>query len=559
MSHIERLAAYCDVRAVNLLYHLRVIDQPSTYASDIRNLFWLPDSVMRNVAYGTRIDVQSLKRMFLGVYSGKVFEDTFQGRWGVKDSAYPLKKYWISQKSSCVCPECIATYEGALQLQWVLPWSFACLTHNAVLLQYCSQCRLPLRSNIANGSRAFSITSGVPTPGHCENRLKVEGKVNSSGPKCGFPLSQFPTISIAKWPAMITAQKQLNSAMNGEMMMMGGRRVPSTEYLRNIKIISKLLLFASNIELLEALPEEVRRHIELIFADYRLQYENEAEFKRGGRICEPYLAYHDNVIMAAILPTATRIAASPTSSELATNLDRVLYHAFQCSRGQSIRVRNALSDRAFSDYLRFLIMEAAGISVGKNVSEINLAKEISAYYERETKMKKSGEISSSDKKIINDARDKPSDYDSLEKITLTSKYILSLPHGQTISLRFRTSQPLYTAERKFLRALLVNALKRNGAVTLTKTEYLKFLPSTPEETLYTSVDQLSDKIQGLFLELGSSDTSSMVRLFDYTDINLVDEGKYELSSAPFWRNELNEKALLYLKFLEEDTLELLLD
>ncbi len=276
------------------------------------------------------------------------------------------KSFWVNTRSACACPECIAEDRGAWQLQWLLPWSFACLRHNLVLPQHCPKCRQPLRSNISARPNAFSLASGIPVTGCCENRLGFGEKVESTDSKCGFELAQMQAISLVEWSALIAAQQRLNDAMEGKTMKVGGQAVSSVDYLKDIRVISKLLLFASDMKLLENLPGEMANYIEMLFADYQLQYSKSQvtpDFKRGGQLCEPYLAYRDNAVMAAILPTATHIAASSDSSELAAHLDELLSYVYRRSRPYSTRAKSLLASKIFSNRLRLLILKAIGVSV----------------------------------------------------------------------------------------------------------------------------------------------------------------------------------------------------
>ena len=299
--------------------------------------------------------------MFLYTYSGKAFRELPPKPEMRGSSRSIAQSDWVSTHSLCVCPKCIAEARGAWQLQWLLPWTFACSRHNVVLAQHCTECSQPLRSSSFSERSALPLVLGVPRVGCCVNRLPLGKRVDSTKLKCDFMLSQLQATSIAEWPAMVAAQQQLNCAIEGEETVVGGDPAGSAYFFNLLKVICKLLLFANDMSLLEDLPEEVADHIQQLFSGYQRQYSNASGFQRGEAHSEPHLAYRDNNVMAAILPTATRIAADSSRLELVSDFDKLLYHAFKRSRARSTRVRDLLASRIFPHDLRYWIAEALKI------------------------------------------------------------------------------------------------------------------------------------------------------------------------------------------------------
>ena len=98
-----------------------------------------------------------------------------------------VKMTWHSVESR-FCPACLAAARR-WQLEWRLPWIFACQRHSRLLADTCGTCGQFQRTD-----RDWLKGHRVPTPERCSAYYLT-------GERCGADLSAAPTIALKRTPS----------------------------------------------------------------------------------------------------------------------------------------------------------------------------------------------------------------------------------------------------------------------------------------------------------------------------------------------------------------------
>lgn len=89
---------------------------------------------------------------------------------------------WIYTTGSHYCPQCLDQSDGAWQLKWKSPFTFACLTHHTLLSSHCSACGHRADYGRLDGSSRPAFPKTIPQPGHCHNPMRQSGHKQERGP-----------------------------------------------------------------------------------------------------------------------------------------------------------------------------------------------------------------------------------------------------------------------------------------------------------------------------------------------------------------------------------------
>jgi hypothetical protein len=93
--------------------------------------------------------------------------------------ARAISNAWAPTAGTRFCPACLCDNGGRFQLNWRLPWTFLCLTHNVPLVDGCSECRRPPRARHITVRRR-------PALGRC---CTPAGQTRRTTSPCGADLS----------------------------------------------------------------------------------------------------------------------------------------------------------------------------------------------------------------------------------------------------------------------------------------------------------------------------------------------------------------------------------
>ncbi|MBV8346275.1 MAG: TniQ family protein [Mycolicibacterium sp.] len=114
---------------------------------------WLSLDQLGVIEAATGVSSSVVEAMTLSVYNGTALQlDPDSHRL---DATFPFGALSWSR----FCPECIRESDGRWQLEWRLGWSFACLLHNCLLADRCSNC--------GKCQRRQQVYRRVPSPSLC--------------------------------------------------------------------------------------------------------------------------------------------------------------------------------------------------------------------------------------------------------------------------------------------------------------------------------------------------------------------------------------------------------
>jgi uncharacterized protein YidB (DUF937 family) len=133
----------------------------------------------------------------------------FDGTAGTVDVVRRRMRMTWSFGRSRFCPVCLEISRGRWQLQWRLPWVFACQEHSRLLADTCPVCGQTQRT-----SRGWLSGRHVPAPELCSAAAPT-------GQRCGVALSATPTIALAEGHPFLRAQARLSDIFTGTPLTFG--------------------------------------------------------------------------------------------------------------------------------------------------------------------------------------------------------------------------------------------------------------------------------------------------------------------------------------------------
>lgn len=162
-----------------------------------------------------------------------------------------------TSSGSRFCPDCLRENGGRWSLEWRLGWSFACLTHRRLLVDFCPSC----------GSRQRHRTHPtrvIPIPGRC-GYLGRPGTDGSSRLHCLHPLAESDSMVFDQGHPVLLAQHDLLETIARGTAAFGVYAhdpQPALAVLADMKAIARRVLFHMPAPRMARLvPEElVRAH-----------------------------------------------------------------------------------------------------------------------------------------------------------------------------------------------------------------------------------------------------------------------------------------------------------
>jgi hypothetical protein len=310
-SYIDRLAALHKVDLLVMLQCLGMIED-ERYERMTGYGIMLDENRMEKFSVATRLSNSVVAKMLFASYDGIAVN--LAGV--VHDAPDTLRRCaiaeWAYFSGSHACPHCIREDQGAWQLAWKLPWSFACVKHRCYLVPRCPACERRLASGRRDRSLSPLFVRQVPKLGHCSNpRPDGMGRLGRTSLPCGHDLASIPTRAVSL--ATLRAQELLNAYLSGRAPTILGNQVSALDYFYDLRSLCAFILYCAEPDDLGRLtkPEVVAFRA---FADERDRISIARQESPTPRNCERmrlvFARQESPELMAAIVPLATTILAA---------------------------------------------------------------------------------------------------------------------------------------------------------------------------------------------------------------------------------------------------------
>lgn len=258
-SFIERNARFQNVQVITLLHRIGLIDVEEAQAIPNGYGVFIEPSRKEVIAGALRLTTDELDSLLLEGLNGIAYEAQYTA-----DGAFDLRSTtmgsWVYMAGSHVCPECVRGRDGYWRTAWKLPWSFACVEHQLMLAADCPSCELRFASWRRDKQVKPSASFLVPESGRCLN-------VRGGGPRgyrtgaCDHDITSVDTLHLHPNSAVLQAQAWIDAALEARYAVIAGERVPAIEFIRILRGISALMLYAATpnlvTQLVPGLPAEL--------------------------------------------------------------------------------------------------------------------------------------------------------------------------------------------------------------------------------------------------------------------------------------------------------------
>jgi hypothetical protein len=318
-SYVDRIAVEHECASREVLEAAGVLS--AAWASRFFGAYgvMLPRPLLTAFADAAGVEPAAVQGMHLDHYDKRAF--SLSGfSWERPQTLQRVStREWIYIKGSHACPQCLHESDGAWQLSWKLPYSFACARHRVLLVDRCDRCGRRL------GSRAVSrlLRDSIPSPHLCRYATRAGGDPIP----CGLDLTRARTLKLGRHAAIIDAQVTLDTVLAEDCGIIGGEGVPALDYLQGVRCLSALILrHAEGVDMASSprpLREAFASHLE---RRERARSERTSVRTTGGSAnAGPHAMSYKGVptsaaLMAAVAPICVRAFARSNTVELGDDL-----------------------------------------------------------------------------------------------------------------------------------------------------------------------------------------------------------------------------------------------
>lgn len=376
-SHVDRVAAHqvYPLPTTTLLARAGVMSADRFDALPYGYGVALTGEGKRTFAQVFALSEQEVQGMLLSSLDGRAFSLSGLDVNDPSSVRAVATREWAGFAGSSCCPACLGE-TGAWRLNWKLWFSFACLTHQVLLVSRCPRCERRTGNYRADQSNAPRFSTLVPRPGFCANPLATGyGGDGRAARPCGQNLGQVETLDLQNAPRLLETQRHINDILHSDTATVGGTAVPALVYFGQLRSLMALVLYIGQPEDLGELPLTIRETARVAFEER----DEVREGRRGkkGAVHHPYKSPPtDPALVAAVLPLACELLAQPDRESVGEAL-QPLVHRLRQLRGSGVRTVarefhfSGMLDEAFNDLLagRATFDRAIGIRAGDQAGE----------------------------------------------------------------------------------------------------------------------------------------------------------------------------------------------
>jgi hypothetical protein len=253
-SYVERLAA---MHKVDLLVTLQAVGLIADERYETINGYGvlMSETQLERFRTATKMTREQASRMLMSTYDGTALNLS-----GLEPGdAQALRKRaadeWAYFSGTHVCPRCVLEDNGAWQLAWKLPWTFACIKHKCYLVPYCPGCERRFRGGRRDRRLSPVFVRHVPELGVCNNPMPIgeSAGIGKAAKACRYSLADIPVQAAGR--STLTAQKQINEALASVPQSIFGTIVSPRDFFRDLRSICALVLYCAEASDLDRLPD----------------------------------------------------------------------------------------------------------------------------------------------------------------------------------------------------------------------------------------------------------------------------------------------------------------
>ncbi len=321
-GYLDRLAASFGVPLLTILARTGLVEEEKFSRPPIGYGIVLSSQRLEHFSYVMRLPESAVSNLLLARYHGICCDFSGLDAQSVRSLSITALSQWAYFSGTHVCPKCLNESGGVWKLSWKVPWSFACVHHENLLVDTCPGCERRTGVGRQDSRLAPSFPSYVLDPIVCRNaHARGQASLGRSAKPCGYPLATMTTDGLVTYPVLLTAQQQLNLALQGDRMEVGGERVSSLDYFSDLRSLVALVMATGEPEDLGDVPASVSDAYALFLEDRNRWYRARSgkETFTGGHL--PISQYRrpynrppqSAALMAAVTPMAMSIlrASSP--------------------------------------------------------------------------------------------------------------------------------------------------------------------------------------------------------------------------------------------------------
>lgn len=308
-SFVERLAAHqlVPVPVTTILASTGIIEEDAFNAMPTGYGIDLTPHQRENLMATCMLDAAEVGALLMRQFDGVAMDLSALDVTDSSSVRATAQAEWAGFSGSVCCPACLREDDGGWRIRWKLWTSFACLQHQALLVDRCPRCERRTGSYRADQGNRPRFATHVPSPGRCSNSLAVgaAGSGKAARP-CGQDLTVVPTVDLSGAPRLLDAQRTILAALAAGSAEVASKQVTALTYFRHLRSLVALALHAGEPDDLGKLPPAIRGALEEHFSERDDTRRGEAG--RKGTSLHPYKAPPEDVrLIAATLPWAVEV------------------------------------------------------------------------------------------------------------------------------------------------------------------------------------------------------------------------------------------------------------
>ncbi len=313
-GYVDRLAAYLEIPLDALLRRTGVMADGDRTVSGGYGIFLTTERLNR-FCYSTGLPEAMIEATLLASYGGVCGDFSAVVANPSVAARSPYERPWAYLTGSHACPACLDESDGVWNLSWKLPWSFACVRHNALMRDVCPGCEGRYRTGWQpNRGKPVQI-SRIPEPASCMNT-----GVNGGG-RCGYPLAAADTHSLIDYPGVLQAQERLNQLLseNVSPVQVAGEITSPLRYFETLRVLSALLFTYGTADDLGDAPPFVLEAFEQA---------KQQSVQRKGPLARIFgMPPESAAALSAVVPASVEMLDSRSSAELSKRLEPLVRRA----------------------------------------------------------------------------------------------------------------------------------------------------------------------------------------------------------------------------------------